>query len=79
MGTTQGPFLARLVDMGTVVSEENLKMWKSNRWTTVDGKQKIRDSGFRPGELKIIITVWMSYVFIEQLNFQLNSFHWLKI
>ena len=40
-GAIQGPFHQRLFQIGPVASEELIKMWKFNGWTTDDGRSVV--------------------------------------
>jgi hypothetical protein len=49
-----GPFHQSLVAIVPVVSEEKIKMWNVDGWTTDDGRKvmAIAHMTYRPGELK---------------------------
>jgi hypothetical protein len=53
-GAIQGPFHQSLAAIGPVVSEEKIKMWNVDGWTTDDGRKvmTIAHMAKRPGELK---------------------------
>jgi hypothetical protein len=48
-GAIQGPFHQRLFQIGPVASEELIKMWKFNRWTTDDGRSVVTTSSLAKG------------------------------